>query len=105
MSSNAEGLHSLSPDIVGGEGWGEGAGVQLAQTYQQRLPLPAALSPIASAGREGYFLFARWTRMPTRHFALTLLGIALTLSASVARAKHMYQYTDSKGIVHFTDVK
>ncbi|HZX89122.1 MAG TPA: M23 family metallopeptidase [Rudaea sp.] len=43
--------------------------------------------------------------MPTRHFALTLLGIALTLSASAALAKHMYQYTDEKGIVHFTDVK
>jgi murein DD-endopeptidase MepM/ murein hydrolase activator NlpD len=31
--------------------------------------------------------------------------ILVLSSASVAHAKHMYQYTDAQGIVHFTDVK
>ncbi len=31
--------------------------------------------------------------------------VALFGGATGARAKHMYQYTDSKGVVHFTDVK
>jgi murein DD-endopeptidase MepM/ murein hydrolase activator NlpD len=43
--------------------------------------------------------------MPTRHLALALLAIALTLGTGAAHAKHMYQYTDEKGVVHFTDVK
>ena len=33
-------------------------------------------------------------------FALLFAGLAVT-----AQAKHMYQYTDAQGIVHFTDVK
>jgi murein DD-endopeptidase MepM/ murein hydrolase activator NlpD len=44
-------------------------------------------------------------RMPKRPNILVLLsGIAL-LGASSADAKHIYQYTDAHGIVHFTDVK
>ena len=34
-----------------------------------------------------------------------MFTIVLIVGATGARAKHMYQYTDSKGIVHFTDVK
>jgi len=43
--------------------------------------------------------------MLIRPCAVVACAVALVLGASVARAKHMYQYTDEKGIVHFTDVK
>jgi murein DD-endopeptidase MepM/ murein hydrolase activator NlpD len=43
--------------------------------------------------------------MLIRPWTIIACAVALILGASVARAKHMYQYTDSKGIVHFTDVK
>jgi murein DD-endopeptidase MepM/ murein hydrolase activator NlpD len=32
-------------------------------------------------------------------------AVLLLLSAATVQAKHMYQYTDAQGIVHFTDVK
>src|SRR6516225_9027864 len=38
-------------------------------------------------------------------FRLNLLGILLCLACSTAHAKHIYQYTDKDGVVHFTDVK
>lgn len=34
-----------------------------------------------------------------------LFGMSLLLCCSLAAAKHIYQYTDAHGIVHFTDVK
>ena len=37
--------------------------------------------------------------------SLTTLAFALASVAVTAQAKHMYQYTDAQGIVHFTDVK
>jgi murein DD-endopeptidase MepM/ murein hydrolase activator NlpD len=43
--------------------------------------------------------------MLIRHFTVIVLAIALVGAATGARAKHMYQYTDANGIVHFTDVK
>jgi murein DD-endopeptidase MepM/ murein hydrolase activator NlpD len=43
--------------------------------------------------------------MLTRAITILAFAIALLVCATGARAKHMYQYTDSKGIVHFTDVK
>ncbi|HEY4350223.1 MAG TPA: DUF4124 domain-containing protein, partial [Paraburkholderia sp.] len=43
--------------------------------------------------------------MLTRLCTAVALAIALVIGATGARAKHMYQYTDEKGIVHFTDVK
>lgn len=41
------------------------------------------------------------TAMPTR-VVLLLLCVALSVTAY---AKHMYQYTDAQGVVHYTDVK
>ncbi|HEX7917208.1 DUF4124 domain-containing protein, partial [Rudaea sp.] len=35
----------------------------------------------------------------------TISALALAGVAVAAQAKHMYQYTDAQGIVHFTDVK
>src|SRR5438445_8112220 len=34
-----------------------------------------------------------------------LFAVALCLTGSAAHAKHIYQYTDKDGVVHFTDVK
>jgi murein DD-endopeptidase MepM/ murein hydrolase activator NlpD len=39
------------------------------------------------------------------HRSRTLLVLLLAGFAVAAQAKHMYQYTDAQGIVHFTDVK
>jgi len=42
--------------------------------------------------------------MLTRFTICILFSIAAALACSRAQAKHMYQYTDKQGIVHFTDV-
>ena len=46
--------------------------------------------------------------MPTKRLSnrsRTLWAVVLAGLAAAVQAKHLYQYTDSQGIVHFTDVK
>jgi small GTP-binding protein len=43
--------------------------------------------------------------MPKLSYIRILTGVAALLAASVVCAKHIYQYTDAHGVVHFTDVK
>jgi murein DD-endopeptidase MepM/ murein hydrolase activator NlpD len=42
-------------------------------------------------------------RLPAR--ALRAAACAFVLAAAGAEAKHLYQYTDAQGVVHFTDIK
>ena len=44
--------------------------------------------------------------MPQSRRALHAVAVAVALCATVqAEAKHLYQYTDAQGVVHFTDIK
>jgi murein DD-endopeptidase MepM/ murein hydrolase activator NlpD len=42
---------------------------------------------------------------PVSRLAALILVLCTAVSADIAFAKHVYQYTDANGIVHFTDVK
>ncbi len=41
----------------------------------------------------------------TNRLVYCLAGLAIAFAGSSAHAKHMYQYTDAQGVVHFTDQK
>jgi len=67
-----------------------------------------AIASFSITSDDGFVMEScKTARMPeNRHQRALIPGVvALLIFSSVAQAKHMYQYTDEKGIVHFTDIK
>jgi diaminohydroxyphosphoribosylaminopyrimidine deaminase / 5-amino-6-(5-phosphoribosylamino)uracil reductase len=81
-------LGSLSPDKVGGEGWGEGAALEVTKSQSSRLPLTQP-SPPSELGGEGFVAPLRVvldTHLRTPQGAHVLDGSAPTLIFHAAGA-------------------